>query len=174
MKRLLEILTLMLALGMLPAMAQSDYPDRDHDRDHDRSYAEYQGRMSPDDQRDFNHQYDEWQEAKAKNNLEDVDKHARKMGEIMARYRIPPDTPFDLIATSGGNPHRYDVREFQGRLSHDDQKRFDKAYEEWVENKRKNDRDDVAKAEGTMQEIMGRYHIPRDVPYDVLASSGRQ
>jgi hypothetical protein len=35
------------------------------------------------------------------------------------------------------------------------------------------DRDDIAKDEGKMQEIMAKYDIPRDVPYDVLASGNR-
>ena len=65
------------------------------------------------------------------------------------------------------------MKQFQGRFSHDDQKNFDKAYEEWVEHRRKNDRDDVAKNEGKMLEIMSRYNIPRDVPYEVLASGSR-
>jgi hypothetical protein len=42
-----------------------------------------------------------------------------------------------------------------------------------VEDRRKSDRDDFAKDEGKMQEIMARYNIPRDVPYDLLASGAR-
>ena len=38
---------------------------------------------------------------------------------------------------------------------------------------RKNDRDDIAKDEQKMNEILARYNIPRDVPYDVLASGNR-
>ena len=169
MKRLLEMLAVLLALGLLPAMAQyqDPYPDRDSDR-----YSQ-QGRLSPDDQKDFNQEYGKWQEANAKNDRDDIDKHARKMEDIMARYRIPPDTPFDAIATSGGDTRHYDARQFQGRFSHQDQKKFDKAYEDWTEHRRKRDRDDVAKDEGKMLEIMARYNIPRDVPYDVLASGAR-
>jgi hypothetical protein len=71
------------------------------------------------------------------------------------------------------SPH-YDVRQFQGRFSAEDQKKFDKAYEHWLEDRRKSDRDDLAKDEGKMQEMMmARYNIPRDVPYDVLASGAR-
>jgi hypothetical protein len=169
MKRLLEILAVLLAL-CFAAVAQSQYPG--NDRDYDRSYAG-QGRMSPDDQRDFNKEYRKWQEANAKHDRSDIDKHARKMEEIMARYNIPPDTPFDAIATSNGYSGRYDVREFQGKFSSDDQKKYDKAYEHWLSDRRKGDRDDIAKDEGKMQELMARYNIPRDVPYDVLASGAR-
>jgi len=166
MKNLFALFTLLVAVTAVPALGQSQYPDQDRDRDY-----VGQSNISSDDQREFNEQYEKWQRANATNNREDIDKHARKMEDIMARYRIPADTPFDAVATSGATGHRYDVREFQGRFNHDDQKKFDKAYEHWVEHRRRNDRDDVAKDEGEMLEVMSRYRIPRDVPYDALASS---
>lgn len=158
---------------------QNNAPPRDDDRrdydrrDYDRGYGgQWQGRLSPDDQNHFNKEYAKWQESRTKGDRDDIDKHARKMEEIMQRYNIPPDTPFDAIATANGYQH-YDYRQFQGRLSPDDQKKFDKAYEHWLDDRRKHDRDDIAKDEGKMQEIMARYSIPRDVPYDVLASGTR-
>jgi hypothetical protein len=174
MKRLLGI----LALG-LPVVAQSDYPqnsypqDRYPDRDYNRGNGQWQGRISPDDQRKFNEEYDKWQRANARNDRSDIDKHARKMEEIMARYNIPQDTPFNAIASANGYAPRTDIRDFQGRFSPDDQKNFDKAYEHWLKDRGKHDRDDVARDESKMQEIMARYNIPRDVPYDALASGGR-
>lgn len=170
MKSILQALAVLLALGLAPAVGQSQYPDRDRDRDS--GYAAQQT-LSPDDQREFNKEYGKWQEANSRNDRDDIDKHARKMEDIMARYRIPPDTPFDAIATSAGSSRHYDVREYQGRFSPEDQKKFDKAYEHWLEHRRRHDRDDIAKDEGHMQEIMARYRIPRDVPYDDLASGGR-
>lgn len=146
---------------------------RDYDRDSRMYRGRWQGQLSVDDQRQFNKEYEKWQDAKAKNDRDDIDKHARKMEEIMGRYNIPPDTPFaDLATADGARPH-YDYREFQRRLSADDQKKFDKAYEHWLDDRRKHDRDDIAKDGGKMQEIMARYNIPRDVPYDVIASASR-
>lgn len=172
MKKLLGVLAVLLTLGLLPALAQSDYPAPD--RDHDRGYtAQWRGRLSSDDQKEFNEQYEKWQKANADNDRHEIDEHARKMHSIMSRYNIPVDTPFDAIATSGGESRHYDIKQFQGRFSKNDQKRFDEAYEDWVEHRRKNDRDDVAKDEGKMLEIMARYNIPRDVPYDALASGAR-
>jgi hypothetical protein len=95
------------------------------------------------------------------------------METIMQRNNIPADTSFDAIATTGGYAPHYDVRQYQGRLSPDDQKRYDKAYEKWQRDRAKRDRDDIAKDEGKMQEIMARYSIPRDVPYDALVSGNR-
>ena len=152
--------------------AQNPNYDRDHDRDH--GYANQgQNRLSPDDQNKFNKEYTKWQEANSKNDRDDIDKHARNMEQIMQRYNIPPDTPFDQIATVAGYGGRMDVRQYQGRLSPDDQKHFDKAYEHWQNDRARRDQDDIAKDEGKMQEIMAKYNIPRGVPYDVLASGNR-
>jgi hypothetical protein len=179
MKKLLGSLTVLFALG-IPVLAQSypqdTYPqDRyPQDRDDTRGYAgQWQNRMSPDDQRKFNEEYDKWQRANTRNDRSDIDKHARKMEEIMARYNVPQDTPFNAIATANGYAPRTDIRDYQGRFSPDDQKKFDKAYEHWLNDSRKHDRDDVARDENRMQEIMARYNIPRNVPYDALASGGR-
>ena len=149
--------------------------DRD-DRDNGYTRSGYgQAQLSPDDQRKFSEEYSKWQESTAKKDRDDIDKHARKMEEIMARYNIPPNTPFEEIANANGYfQHRYNSREFQRRLSSDDQQKFDKSYQHWLHERSENDRGGMAKEEGHMQEIMARYNIPRDVPYDVIASgSGR-
>src|SRR5215469_13683136 len=142
--------------------------------DRDRGYAgRWQGQLSPDDQNKFNKEYTKWQESNAKNDRDDIDKHARNMETIMQRYNIPPDTPFDQIATAAGYGGHIDVRQYQGRLSADDQKHFDKAYEHWQSDRARRDQDDIAKDEGKMQEIMAKYNIPRGVPFDALASGNR-
>ena len=149
---------------------------RDYDHDNDRYHGrggQWQDRLSPDDQNKFNKEYQKWQESNAKNDRDDIDKHARNMEQIMQRYNIPPDTPFDSVATVSAYGGHIDVRQYQGRLSPGDQKDFDKAYEHWQKDRARNDRDDIAKDEGKMQEIMARYNIPRSVPYDVLASGNR-
>ena len=56
----------------------------------------------------------------------------------------------------------------QVRLSPEDQKKFDKHYTKWVNDTRKNDRDDIAKDVHEMQEIMAKYNIPANVPYDQI------
>src|SRR5438477_12016675 len=58
------------------------------------------------------------------------------------------------------------------RLSPEDQHEFDKAYTKWVNDTRKNDRDDIGKDIRKMQEIMARNNIPASVPYDQIASTG--
>ncbi len=156
-------------------VAAQNAPPRYNDRDRDdRAYGYRRAQMSPDDQRKFNDEYRKWQESSAKNDRDDIDKHARKMEDIMARYNIPPNTPFDEIASSNGySQPRYNYRDFQRRLSPDDQQRFDKSYQHWMHERSENDRNGMAKEEGKMQEIMARYNIPRDVPYDAIVSDGR-
>jgi hypothetical protein len=133
----------------------------------------YNNQLSPDDQNKFNKEYTKWQQANAKNDRDDIDKHARNMEELMQRNNIPQNTPFDAIATTAGYAPHVSVREYQGRFSPDDQKKYDKAYEKYQRDHAKHDRDDYAKDEMKLNEIMAKYNIPRDVPYDALASGNR-
>jgi len=137
------------------------------------NYRDFQRRLSPDDQQRFDKSYQHWMHERSENDRNGMAKEEGKMQEIMARYNIPQDTPFNAIATANGYAPRTDIRDYQGRFSPDDQKKFDKAYEHWLNDSRKHDRDDVARDENRMQEIMARYNIPRNVPYDALASGGR-
>jgi hypothetical protein len=143
------------------------YENRGYDN---RSYA---NQLPGDDQNKINKEYAKCQEANARNDRDDIDKHARNMEQIMQRDNIPPNTPFNAIATTSGYAPRENVREYQGRFSPDDQKKFDKAYEKFQRDRAKHDRDDYAKDEEKLNEIMAKYNIPRDVPYDVLVSGNR-
>jgi hypothetical protein len=64
-------------------------------------YAQPAQRLSAKDQADFDRYYREWLEAKHKKHVGDIDKNARKMQEIMARYNIPANVSFDQIAAGG-------------------------------------------------------------------------
>jgi hypothetical protein len=105
------------------------------------------------------------------------------MQEIMARNNIPESVPFAQIASQpyAGSDERYGSNRYpaatygangpwQGRLSPDDQHEFDKAYSKWLKDTRKNDRDDIDKDVRHMQDIMARYNIPANVPFDQIAS----
>ena len=137
--------------------------------------AQWQGRLSPDDQREFDKAYAKWVNDSRKNDRDDLDKDVRRMQDIMARYNVPSDVPFDRIATAGYGSSDYaggsrSYERWRGRLSAEDQHQFDKAYAEWVEDTRKHDRDDIPKDMRKMQDIMARYNIPADVPFDAIAS----
>ena len=74
-----------------------------------------------------------------------------------------------ILLTALGVPS---FAQYTGRLSADDQKEFDKYYKKWVDDTRRNDRDDIASDVRHMQDIMVRNQIPSDVPFDRIASTG--
>jgi hypothetical protein len=130
-------------------------------------FAQGQVRLSAEDQKKFDKHYSKWVNDTRKNDRDDIAKDVKEMQEIMAKYNIPANVPYDQIASTGSG-----VRVYQSRLSADDQREFDKYYTKWVNDTRKNDRDDVAKDVGRMQEIMARNNIPASVPFEQIASTG--
>src|SRR5215469_7538659 len=157
MTRILQLIALITAL-VLPALCQY-------------------GRLSPDDQREFDKAYTKWVNDSRKNDRDDIDKDVRKMQDIMTRNNIPPNVPYEHIASSGYTQQgRYNGAQNapywanQGRLSPDDQHEFDKAYDKWVKDSRKNDRDDLDKDVRKMQDIMARNNVPPSVPYEQIAT----
>ena len=91
------------------------------------------------------------------------------------RNNIPANVPFDQIASNGAYANRgysggnYSNRAYssngQSRLSVDDQREFDKYYSKWLEDMRKNHRDDIDKDVRHMQDIMGRLQHTRKHPF---------
>lgn len=139
------------------------------------SNGSWQGRLSPQDQQDFDRYYSRWLEDTRRSDRRGVADDADHMQEIMARNNIPSNTPFDQIASSAAYPgNAYPDRGYsaygQTRLSTDDQRDFDKYYAKWIDDTRKNDRDDIDRDTRHMQDIMARYNIPANVPYDQIAS----
>jgi hypothetical protein len=92
----------------------------------------------------------------------------------MPRNNIPADVPFDQIVSfrpSPGSDYPGGVgRAWQGRLGEDDQREFDRAYANWLEDTRKNDRDDIDQDVRRMQDIMTRNDIPANISFDRIAS----
>jgi len=151
MKKLLGAIGVLIAALALSALAQGP------------------GRLSPDDQREFDKYYTKWVNDTRRNDRDDIAKDVGHMREIMNRNQIPADVPFERIASTGD---AYAVGYYRGRLSTDEQREFDKYYTKWVNDTRKNDRDDIAKDVRRMQEIMARKNIPANVPFDQIASTG--
>src|SRR5258707_1290634 len=149
MNKILGTLALMVAIAM-PAFAQ-------------------QGRLSPHDQSEFDKYYTKWVNHTRKNDRDDIAKDVKHMQEIMGRNGIPSNVPYEQIASTGSE---YPARTYQGRLSAHDQSEFDKNYTKWINDTRKNDRDDINKDVAHMQEIMARNNIPANVPFDQIASNG--
>lgn len=126
--------------------------------------------LSGDDQRRFDSYFTRWQDSRDRNDRGEVRSMERRMLDIYARYRIPSDTPFWRIA-SNGRPNPWD--RWRGRLSADDQARFDSYFSRWQGYRRNNDRGEMQSMERRMQDVYAHYNIPADVPYYVVASNGR-
>ncbi|MBV9086575.1 MAG: hypothetical protein JOY79_03755 [Acidobacteriaceae bacterium] len=137
----------------------------------------YGGRLSAVDQREFDTYFDtyyaNWIEDTRMNDRVAISRDAARLQEIMARNNIPATVPFDQIATrgayAGATPYPA-AGSWQRRLSVSDQALFDKYYLQWLDDTRRNDRDDIAKDVGRMQEIMARNSIPATVPFNEIAS----
>src|SRR5207247_2168315 len=162
---------MLVSILALSAMAQYSQPG--YGQYPARVYGQGQGRLSPEDQRDFDKDYARWVDDTRKNDQDDIGKDTRHMQDIMARKRIPPEVPFDQVASMGyqGAYQNGAYPRWQGRLSPEDQREFDKDYAKWVNDTRKNDRDDIDKDARKMQDIMARNSIPSNVPFSQIASN---
>src|SRR5438477_2601562 len=97
----------------LSPMAQYSQPG--YGQNPTRVYGQGQGRLSPEDQRDFDKYYAKWVDDTRKNDQDDIGKDTRHMQEIMARNGIPPDVPFEQIASDGHSAGSYGASRCQGR-----------------------------------------------------------
>jgi hypothetical protein len=63
---------------------------------------------------------------------------------------------------------------WEGRLSTEDQGRFDSYYSRWQDSRRTNNRDDIVSMENRMRDVMSHYNIPSDVSFGEIASNNNQ
>ncbi len=151
MKRLLAFVLLIIFV-VLPAAAQ---------------IAQYQGRLSRDDQERFDSYYQRWLDYKRTNNHDEVISMEKRMQDVMAHYNIPPTTPYDAVASTGSWGA---YGQYRGRFSEDDQRRYDSYYQRWLDYKRANNREEIISMEKRMQDVMLHYQVPLTVPFAALAT----
>jgi hypothetical protein len=133
------------------------------------SFAQAQRQLSPEDQTKFDSYYERWQEYQQRNDREQIASMEERMQNLMARYGIPSDVPYERIA-SGSEYHR----RFRRLLSASDQRRFDSYYSRWEQYRATNNGDQMVSMEKRMQDIMARYKIPLTVPYRAIATHERR
>jgi hypothetical protein len=63
---------------------------------------------------------------------------------------------------------------WQGRLSAQDQSRFDSYYSRWQQYRATNNREQMASMKERMRNVYSHYGIPNDAPFDDVASGGRR
>ncbi|GEM_PF-3367801 len=61
---------------------------------------------------------------------------------------------------------------YQGRLSGEDQRRFDSYYSRWLQYRDTNNREEMGSMERRMRDIYARYKIPLTVDFDQVVSPG--
>jgi hypothetical protein len=149
MKRL-AIIAVLIA-GFLPSLAQG------------------QRQLSPEDQTKFDSYYTRWQEYQQRNDREQIASMEQRMQDLMARYGIPSNEPYERIASGGDRYGRY-----RGVLSSSDQRHFDSYYSRWRDYKATNNRDQIINMEKRMQDIMEHNRIPLTVPYEAIATRERR
>jgi len=170
MKRILGICAVLTAL-MVPVLAQNaDYNRRQDDRDYGR--GQWSGRLSSEDQQRFDSYYSRWLDYRRTNNRSEVASMENRMRDLMSRNRIPSNVPFDRIASNGDQGHGGHHENWRGRLSSDEQQRFDSYYSRWLDYRRTNNRDEIQSMENRMRDLMSRNNIPSNVPFDRIASNG--
>lgn len=72
------------------------------------------------------------------------------------------------------NGYRDRAGQWRGRLSAQDQSRFDRYYSRWQQYRATNNGDQVSSMEKRMRNLYAHYGIPNDVPFGDIASSGRR
>ena len=129
-----------------------------------------QSRLSPDDQRRFDSYYSRWVQYKQTNNGDQVRSMEKRMDDVKAHYRIPPNVPYWRIASHGGERDWQGGYHWRPMLSPSDQSRFDSYYSRWLNYRRTNNMSQIVSMQRRMDDVKAHYDIPANVPYDRIAS----
>ena len=78
---------------------EGSYDRRDDDRGRDGYYRG--ARLTSEDQGKFDSLYSKWVNDTRRGDRDDADRDVKHMQEIMRRNNIPPDVPFDQVASNG-------------------------------------------------------------------------
>jgi type II secretory pathway pseudopilin PulG len=131
----------------------------------------YQGKLSARDQARFDSYFSRWQEYRRENNREQIVSMEKRMQDVYAHYGIPAGTPYFQVASHVQDTERdeWERDHWRGRLSPDDQERFDSYYSRYLEYRRDSNRFEAENMERRMRGIMQVYEIPPEVPYEQIA-----
>ena len=131
--------------------------------------------LSGSDQQHFDSYYTRWQDYRQRNDREQTRSMESRMKDLYRRYNIPGNAPYFWVASNARDEDwdRWEQNRWRGQLSPDDQRRFDSYFGRWMQYRQTNNRDETASMEKRMFDIYATYNIPRQVPWDVVASGGR-
>jgi len=180
---------------LLPLSSVAQNQRSDDDRRPNQGYGiphdRWQGRLSAEDQARFDSYYSRWLDYVQTNDRDNRNSVEDRMRDVMSHYNIPSDVPFDQIASN--DPQGYGIhrrpdqegdiergqsggrdRQWQNRLSAEDQQRFDTYYSRWMEARQTGDRHATANMEKRMLGLMTRYSIPPDAQFSQIASGSTE
>jgi hypothetical protein len=188
------VLWLLLPLLSVAQNQRSDDGQR-HDQGYGNSHGRWEGRLSAEDQGRFDSYYSRWLDAKRNKNHDEMASMENRMRDVMGHYNIPSDVPFGQIASNNNQGYgayrrgdgdddndaqsqrghhygqlRHRQAQWQGRLSAEEQARFDSYYSRWLDYRRTNNRDEIASMENRMRDVMAHNSIPSNTAFSQIAS----
>jgi len=83
----------------IPSNVPYDQIASNGDRGHSGNYGQERGRLSPQDQQQFDSYYSRWLEYRHTNNRNEIVSMEERMRDVMSRNNIPSNVPFDEIAS---------------------------------------------------------------------------
>jgi hypothetical protein len=128
--------------------------------------------LSADDQQRFDSYFSRWQEYQQRNDRDQMRSMEGRMQDIYRHYNIPGNTPYFRVASNARDEDwdRWERDRWRGRLSAEDQSRFDSYYGRWQDYQRDRNRGQIESMEKRMYDIYDHYQIPRQVPFEQIAS----
>ena len=79
----------------------------DEDRDRGEGYGrDYHNVLAPEWQEKFDRYYSRWLNYRDRNDRDEMASMENRMRDIMNQYNIPPDVPYDAVASQGGDYDR--------------------------------------------------------------------
>jgi hypothetical protein len=164
--RLLEISAALIALG-LPLAAQTASPQRAQLQSKTAAYtaSQYQDRDDRHQDRDDRRRDQDW----------DRDRDRAWHREHRGDWDDARDRAWHREHGRDDDGDRaYGRSRWQGRLSAQDQSRFNSYYSRWQQYRATNNREQMASMEERMRNVYSHNGIPNDVPFDEVASGGRR
>src|SRR5213594_3483546 len=133
------------------AKRDQDDDDRRHDRDHRR------------------HDRDDKHRRRARDRDRDQDRNRVYQDRDRDRDN---DANYDRDNREYGRGSYGRNSQWRGRLSAQDQSRFDSYYSRWLGYRRSNNQSEAESMDRRMRDVYAHYGIPNNVPYNQVASSG--
>jgi hypothetical protein len=86
-------------------------------------------------------------------------------------FREKEDVDLQVMDRGPNCPNGGGNSQWQGRLSDDDQQRFDSYYTRWLSYRQQNNQGEILSMQNRMYDVYNHYGIPNNVPFNQVASA---